>query len=121
MQEVRVKGFPQNGRFLSVLHFLIHTPGTLTCTSTYTYTPFIPDLSTRMYQGSAQNGVEWWPNKSRIEPQLPESAYVYIDTCKSGGYLPVSGGQLALVMVQVTTMNHCGQNTDAYTTNSQTA
>ena len=54
-------------------------------------------------QGSTQNG--WWPNK----PQLPESAYI---TCKSGGYLPVSGGQLALVMAEVTTTNHCGQNTD---------
>ena len=29
-------------------------------------------------------------------------------TCKSGGYLPVSGGQLALVMAKVTTTNHCG-------------
>ena len=49
--------------------------------------------------------MEWWPNKPRIEPQLPES------TCKSGGYLPVSGGQLVLVMAKVTTTNHCGQNT----------
>ena len=40
------------------------------------------------------------PKKSRIGPQLPESAYI---TCKSGGYLPVSGGQLALVMAKVTT------------------
>ena len=53
--------------------------------------------------------MEWWPNKSRIGPQLPESAYI---TCKSGGYLSVSGGQLALVMAKVTTTNHCGQNTD---------
>ena len=59
--------------------------------------------------GSAQN--EWSGgqiHKSRIGPQLPESAYT---TCKSGGYLPVSGGQLALVMAEVTTTNHCGQNT----------
>ena len=55
--------------------------------------------------------MEWWPNKSRIEPQLPESAYI---TCKSGGYLPVSGGQLALVMAEVTTTNHCGLNTEIY-------
>ena len=27
-------------------------------------------------------------------------------TCQNGGYLPVSGGQLALVMA---TTNHCGQ------------
>ena len=40
---------------------------------------------------------------------LPEiSAY---STSKSGGYLPVSGGHLALVMAKVTTTNHCGQNT----------
>ena len=49
--------------------------------------------------------MEWWPKKSRIGPQLPENA------CKSGGYLPVSGGQFALVMAEVTTTNHCGQNT----------
>ena len=30
--------------------------------------------------------MEWWPNESRIGPQLPESAHI---TCKSGGYLPV--------------------------------
>ena len=35
---------------------------------------------------------------------------IYI-ACKSGGYLPVSGGQLALVMAEVTTTNHCGKNT----------
>ena len=52
--------------------------------------------------------MEWWPNKPRIGPLLPESAII---TCKSGGYLPVSGGQLALVMAKVTTTNHCGQNT----------
>ena len=52
--------------------------------------------------------MEYWPNKSGIGPQLPDSAYA---TCKSGGYLPVSGGQLALVMAKVTTTNHCGQNT----------
>ena len=52
--------------------------------------------------------MEWWPNKPRIGPQLPESAII---TCKSGGYLPVGGGQLALVLAKVTTMNHCGQNT----------
>ena len=62
-------------------------------------------------QGSAQNG---WSgghiySKPRIGPQLPESAHI---TCKSGGYLPVSGGQLALVMAEVTTTNHCGQNTE---------
>ena len=44
-------------------------------------------------QCSDQNEWSGGPNKSRIEPQLPESAYT---TCKSGGYLPVSGGQLAL-------------------------
>ena len=49
--------------------------------------------------------MEWWPSKPRIEPQLPENA------CKSDGYLPVSGDQLALVMAKVTTTNHCGQNT----------
>ena len=52
--------------------------------------------------------MEWWPNKSRTGPQVAESAYI---TCKSGGYLSVSGGQLALVMAKVTTMNHCEQNT----------
>ena len=46
--------------------------------------------------------------KSRIGPQLPENAYI---NWKSSGYLPVSGGQLALVMAEVTTMNNCGQNT----------
>ena len=45
---------------------------------------------------------------AKYGPQLPESAII---TCKSDGYLPVSGGQLALVMAKVTTMNHCGQNT----------
>ena len=35
--------------------------------------------------------------------------------CKSGGYLPVNGGQLALVMAKVTTTNHCGQGTGWYT------
>ena len=50
--------------------------------------------------------------KSRIGPQLPEGAHI---TCKSGSYLPVSGGQLALVMAEVTTTNHCGKNTDYYT------
>ena len=52
--------------------------------------------------------MEWWLEKSRIGPQLPECAYT---TCKSGSYLPVSGGQLALVMAEVNTTNHCGQNT----------
>ena len=45
--------------------------------------------------------------------------HIYIPmyvTCKSGGYLPVSGGQLALVMAEVTTTNHCGQTTDIHHT-----
>ena len=50
-------------------------------------------------QGSAQNGCSGGPNKPRIGRQLPESAYI---TCKSGGYLPVSSGQLALVMTRTT-------------------
>ena len=49
---------------------------------------------------------EW--SGGQILPEPPESAYT---TCKCGGYLPVSGGQLTLVMAQVTTTNHCGQNT----------
>ena len=57
-----------------------------------------------MSQVSAQNG--WSGGQILSEP--PEGAYT---TCKSGGYLPVSGGQLALVMAEVTTTNHCGQNT----------
>ena len=28
--------------------------------------------------------------------------------------MPVSGGQLALVMAEVTTTNHCGQNTEIH-------
>ena len=68
-----------------------------------------PDFLTFLPKaGFCPESMEWWPNKSRIGPQLPESAYA---TCKSGGYLSVSGGQLALVMAEVTTTNHCGQNT----------
>ena len=53
--------------------------------------------------------MEWWPHKPRIGPHyIAEGAYI---TCESGGYLPVSGGQLALVMAEVTTTNLCGQNT----------
>ena len=64
-----------------------------------------PDFLTFLPKaGFCPEWMEWWPNKSRIRPQLPESAYT---TCKSGGYLPVSGGQLALVMAEVTTTNHC--------------
>ena len=51
--------------------------------------------------GFCPEWMEWWANKSRIRPpQLSESAHI---TCKSGGYLPVSGGQLALEMAEVTT------------------
>ena len=57
--------------------------------------------------------MEWWPNKPRIGPQIPESPYI---SCKSGGYLPVSGGQLALVMADVTTTNHCGRTLNIFTT-----
>ncbi len=39
------------------------------------------------YAGFFPEGMEWWPNKSRIGPLLSQNAYT---TCKS--YLPVSGG-----------------------------
>ena len=66
------------------------------------------DARAKCIAGFCLEWMEWWLHKPRIGPQLPESAH---NTCKSGGYLPMSGGQLALVMAEVTTMNHCGQNT----------
>ena len=59
--------------------------------------------------GFCTEWIEWWSNRPRKGPQLPENLYT---TCKSGGYLPVSGGQLALVMAELTTTNHCGQNNE---------
>ena len=68
------------------------------------YERFHLDLYTRA--GFCSEWMGWWPNKHRIRSQLPESPYI---TCKSGGYLPVSGGQLVLVMVKVTTTNTVGR------------
>ena len=60
--------------------------------------------------GFCPEWMEWWPKISLEYCHNCQKVHTYT-TCKSGGYLPVSGGQLALVMAKVTTTNHCGQNT----------
>ena len=73
----------------------------------YLESPLLEVLQYCMYAWICPEWMKWWPKKSRIGPKLPENACI---TCKTGGYMPVSDGQLALVMAKVTTTNHCGQN-----------
>ena len=50
-------------------------------------------LERKQGQVFAQKWMEWWPNK----PMLEQCHHYQKVHTKSGGYLPVSGGQLALV------------------------